>query len=53
VALTDSAFETTPRELVAGFDWERISRDDALIRWRAGELSCLGYRSAETTPAVS
>jgi glutamyl/glutaminyl-tRNA synthetase len=53
VGLRESAFETMPRELVADFDWERISRDDALIRWRDGSLSCLGYRPADAAPAVS
>ncbi|MBW2287843.1 MAG: hypothetical protein JRG80_03150 [Deltaproteobacteria bacterium] len=53
VGLTESTDETSPRELVADFDWARISRDDALIRWRDGELSCLGYRPAETEPGVS
>jgi hypothetical protein len=53
VGLTESADETSPSELVADFDWARISRDDALIRWRDGELSCLGYRPAETEPGVS
>jgi glutamyl-tRNA synthetase/glutamyl-Q tRNA(Asp) synthetase len=53
VGLTESADETSPSELVADFDWARISRDDALIRWRDGELSCLGYRPAEAEPGVS
>jgi glutamyl-Q tRNA(Asp) synthetase len=53
VGLTESADETVPRELIAKFDWERISRDDALIRWRDGALSFLGYRPAEAVPADS
>jgi glutamyl-tRNA synthetase/glutamyl-Q tRNA(Asp) synthetase len=53
VGLTESTDGTLPGELLAGFDWERISRDDALIRWRDGELSCLGYRPAEPVPGGS
>jgi len=53
VGLTESAEETAPSELIAGFEWGRIRRDDALIRWRDGELSCLGYRPVEAKPAAS
>jgi glutamyl-Q tRNA(Asp) synthetase len=53
VGLTESAAETTPSELVADFDWGWVKSDDALIRWRDGELSCLGYRPAEAVPAAS
>jgi glutamyl-tRNA synthetase/glutamyl-Q tRNA(Asp) synthetase len=52
VGLRESADDATPRELVAEFDWERVVREDALIRWRDGSLSCLGYRPAEP-PAAS
>jgi len=53
VGLRESADETTPGELIADFDWQRVSCDDALIRWRDGELSCLGVRPAKAAASTS
>jgi glutamyl-Q tRNA(Asp) synthetase len=53
VGLGESADETLPADLIADFDWQRVSRDDALIRWRDSELSCLGYRPAEVAASAT
>jgi glutamyl-tRNA synthetase/glutamyl-Q tRNA(Asp) synthetase len=34
----DAGRETTPRELLAGFDWRRIASDDRVVRWDGRRL---------------
>jgi glutamyl-Q tRNA(Asp) synthetase len=34
----------TPRELLPDFDWERVRRDDQVLRWTGNELLHLGNR---------
>ncbi|MEJ7600590.1 MAG: glutamate--tRNA ligase family protein [Kofleriaceae bacterium] len=34
--LVDQSTPCTPAELVAGFDWARVRRDDCLVRWDGG-----------------
>jgi glutamyl/glutaminyl-tRNA synthetase len=40
--LRETPAHTTPRELLTGFDWERIRREDQVLRWTDGELLRLG-----------
>jgi glutamyl/glutaminyl-tRNA synthetase len=36
--------DATPRELLPDFDWERVRRQDQVLRWTGGELLHLGGR---------
>lgn len=45
--LRESADPTTPAELLADFAWERVQRDDALLRWTGSELE---WQGAEPSP---
>jgi glutamyl-Q tRNA(Asp) synthetase len=38
VGLLETAQPCTPPELLRGFGWERVRRDDLLVRWRGGRL---------------
>ena len=40
--LLEEPRETTPRELLAGFDWSRVAADDVALRWDGGALVRLG-----------
>jgi len=37
----------TPRDLLPDFDWERVCRDDQVLRWTGDELLHLGSRPSE------
>jgi glutamyl/glutaminyl-tRNA synthetase len=51
--LHDSDAEVTPAELVADFDWQRVARDDAVLRFGNGLLEVVARRPAELSIALS
>jgi glutamyl-tRNA synthetase/glutamyl-Q tRNA(Asp) synthetase len=45
--------DATPRELLPGFDWSRVHRDDQVLRWTGRELLHLGSRPGRNGWTVS
>ena len=43
----------TPRDLLPEFDWQRVRRDDQVLRWTGGELLHLGGRPGSTPSSVA
>jgi glutamyl/glutaminyl-tRNA synthetase len=43
----------TPRDLLQEFDWQRVRRDDQVLRWTGGELLHLGGRPGSTPSSVA
>ncbi len=46
----DAPSRVAPEELVAGFDWSCVAREDRLVRWQGGELLLVASNEQEVRP---